>query len=81
MQPEAASLGQFFGVWGLYLAKNCVGNLCSPPNDFSVYVNGKKIPATADPTRLVLEEHDEIAIVYGTPPATIPSSYNWPAGE
>ena len=44
-------------------------------------MNGAKIPATADPTRLVLEEHDEIAIVYGTPPSTIPSSYNWPAGE
>lgn len=80
-RAQAFSLGQFFGVWGLYLAKNCVGNLCSPPNDFSVYVDGAKIPATADPTRLVLQEHDEIAIVYGTPPATIPSSYNWPAGE
>ena len=30
-RAQAVSLGQFFGVWGLYLAKNCVGNLCSPP--------------------------------------------------
>lgn len=80
-RAQAFSLGQFFAVWGLYLSKNCVGNLCSPPNDFTVYVNGKKIPVTADPVRLVLEQHDEIAIVYGTPPANIPSSYNWPAGE
>jgi hypothetical protein len=79
-KAQTYSLGQFFGVWGLYLAKNCVGNLCSPPAPFKVYVNGKEIPATADPVRLVLEEHDEIAIVYGTPPATIPSSYNWPEG-
>jgi hypothetical protein len=80
-RTQAFSLGQFFAVWGLYLAKNCVGSLCSPPNDFSVYVNGTKIPATADPTRLVLQEHDEVAIVYGTPPSNIPSSFNWdPSG-
>jgi hypothetical protein len=80
-RAQAFSLGQFFGIWGLYLAKNCVGNLCSPPSDFTVYVNGTKIPDTADPVRLVLQEHDEIAIVYGTPPSTIPSSYDWaPSG-
>jgi hypothetical protein len=79
-RAQAFSLGQFFGVWGNYLAKNCVGGLCSPPEPFAVYVNGKKIPPTADPVRLVLQQHDEIAIVYGTPPATIPSSYTWPAG-
>jgi hypothetical protein len=76
-RAQAFSLGQFFGIWGLYLAKNCVGNLCSPPADFTVYVNGAKIPATADPVKLVLEDHNEIAIVYGTPPSTIPSSYDW----
>lgn len=80
-RTQAFSLGQFFGIWGLNLSKNCIGNLCSPPNSFAIYVNGKKIPATADPVRLVLEQHDEIAIVYGTPPNKIPSSFNWPAGE
>jgi hypothetical protein len=78
-RAQAFSLGQFFGVWGLYLANNCVGSLCSPPNDFTVYVNGAKIPATADPAKLVLEDHDEIAIVYGTPPSKIPSSFDWSA--
>jgi hypothetical protein len=80
-RTQSFSLGQFFGVWGLNLAKNCVGNLCSPPGEFAVYVNGKKIPPRADPVRLVLQSHDEIALVYGTPPANIPSSYNFPAGE
>jgi hypothetical protein len=79
-RAQAFSLGQFFGVWGNYLAKNCVGGLCSPAAPFAVYVNGKKIPESADPTRLVLEQHDEIALVYGTPPSTIPSSYSWPSG-
>jgi hypothetical protein len=80
-RAQAFSLGQFFAVWGVLLSKNCVGGLCNPPGPMTVYVNGKKIPATADPDRLVLEQHDEIAIVYGTPPGSIPSSFNWPAGE
>ena len=78
-RAQAFSLGQFFGTWGLNLSKNCIGDLCSP-GEFKMYVNGKQIPADADPVKLVLQEHDEIAIVYGTPPADIPSSYNWPAG-
>jgi hypothetical protein len=80
-RTQSFSLGQFLGVWGLYFSKNCIGNLCSPPGNFAVYVNGDKIPATADPVRLVLQAHDEIAIVYGKPPSHIPSSYNFPAGE
>jgi hypothetical protein len=79
-RAQAFSLGQFFGTWGVFLSKNCVGGLCSPPGPTAVYVNGTKIPDTADPVRLVLQEHDEIAIVYGKPPANIPSSYNWPEG-
>ena len=77
----AYSLGQFFGVWGVRLASNCVGGLCSPPNPLAVYVNGKKIGPADDPVKLVLQQHDEIAIVYGKPPAKIPSSYAWQPGE
>lgn len=80
-RAQAFSLGQFFGVWGVYLANNCVGGLCAPAQTFAAYVNGKQVPANADLSRLVLEQHDEIALVYGTPPKTIPSSYNWPQGE
>jgi hypothetical protein len=79
-RAQAFSLGQFFGTWGVFLSKNCVGGLCSPPGPMTIYVNGTEIPDTADPVRLVLQEHDEIAIVYGTPPAEIPSSYDWPEG-
>lgn len=80
-RAQAFSLGQFFAVWGVFLSENCVGGLCNPPGPMTMYVNGKKIPATADPARLVLQEHDEIAIVYGTPPSSIPSSYDWtPSG-
>jgi hypothetical protein len=80
-RAQAFSLGQFFGTWGVYLAKNCVGGLCSPPGAFTAYVNGKQVPPTADLDKLVLQQHDEIALVYGTPPKTIPSGYAWPTGE
>jgi len=78
---QTYSLGQFFGVWGLNLSKNCIGNLCAPPGQLNFYVNGQQLKPTDDPVRLVLQAHQEIAIVYGTPPAKIPSSYNFPTGE
>jgi len=78
-RAQAFSLGQFFGVWGVELSRNCVGDLCSPAEPFAVYVNGKKV--IDDPVRLVLQAHQEIAIVYGTPPKKIPSSYSFPNGE
>ena len=39
------------------------------------YVNGNL--QTIPPYALKLEPHQEIAIVIGKPPATIPSTYNW----
>jgi hypothetical protein len=80
-RAQAFSLGQFFGVWGVNLANNCVGGLCAPAQTCTAYVNGKQVPANVTLAQLVLEQHDEIALVYGTPPKKIPSSYNWPQGE
>jgi hypothetical protein len=42
-------------------------------------VNGKQ--QTGNPAGLVLKSHQEIALVLGKPPKTIPSSYKFPAGE
>lgn len=75
-KKQTYRLGQFFGVWGLYLSPRCIGGYCGK---LKVYVNGK--PYSGDPTRLALKSHQEIAIVYGKPPpAKIPSSYKFPAG-
>ena len=43
-----------------------------------VYVNGERY--AGNPAALVLQEHQEIAFVIGTPPRKIPSSYKFPAG-
>jgi hypothetical protein len=70
------SLGQFFGVWGVFLSKQCVGGYCAKPGTpLRFYVNGKLF--TGNPVTLVLGEKEEIAIAYGKPPSHIPSTYSW----
>ena len=74
------TLGQFFGVWGVRLSKGCIGGLCATASKpLKFYVQGK--PFVGDPTRIVLQSHEEIAVVYGAPPSKIPSHYSFPAGE
>jgi hypothetical protein len=70
------SLGQFAAEWAVFLNSRCMGAYC---NGLKWYVNGKR--QTGDPQRYVLQPHDEIAIVIGKPPAKIPSSYKFLAGE
>ena len=77
---QAFTLGQFLGVWGVRLSESCIGGYCATPtNPLRFFVNGKRF--VGDPNNIVLREHQEFAIVYGKPPAKIPSSYNWgPSG-
>ena len=76
------SLGQFFAVWGVRLDGKCIGGKCvSGDKELRVWVNGK--PVEGDPTRIVLDEHQEIVIAYGTPkqmPDPVPATYDFPAG-
>jgi hypothetical protein len=70
------TLGQFLAEWGVFLNGRCIGAYC---NGLKWYVNGKL--QTGNPQRYTLQSHDEIAIVVGKPPAKIPSSYQFLAGE
>jgi hypothetical protein len=65
------TLGQFFAEWRQPLTGNPAGPL-------TVYVAGK--PYTGDPAALVLRAHQEIAVVYGTPPPKIPVDYSFDEG-
>ncbi len=80
--PSSFSLGQFFAVWGLPLSAKCIGSLCEKGSkQLRTWVNGEELKA--DPTRIVLAEHQEIVIAYGTAaqlPEPVPSSYTWPEG-
>lgn len=79
-KKQAFTLGQFFGVWGVRLSKQCVGGYCAAPGKpLKFYVNGKRF--SGNPNNVVLHQHDEYAVVYGKPPAKIPATYNWrPSG-
>ena len=75
------TLGEFFDVWGVRFTKDCIGGYCSKgTNTLKVFANGK--PVVGDPRKLVLQSHQEIAIIYGvqTGSKNIPSSYRFPSG-
>jgi hypothetical protein len=68
-------LGQFFGEWGVKLTPNCLGTYCG---SLKWWVDGKRM--TGNPAQLILKPHQEIVIATGKAPATVPSSYKFPAG-
>jgi hypothetical protein len=73
------SLGQFFAVWGLRLDATCIGGVCEGNGkQMRVWVNGNEVPG--DPTRVVLDEHQEIVIAVGTAkqmPDPVPVTYDF----
>jgi hypothetical protein len=75
------TLGQFFQIWGETFNNNRIfDNLVDDNNTLSVYANGKKVDSKTDYRQIPLNEHDEIAIIYGKPPNSIPSNYEFPKG-
>ena len=69
------SLGEFLGVWGVRFTDKCVGGYCKLKTPWRVYVNGLNYPG--NPVDLILKAHQEIAIVIGSRPRTVPSTYNF----
>jgi len=69
-------LGGFFAVWGVRLDAGCVGGYCAPDAKIGVFVKGKRYDG--NPADIVFEDHAEVAIVIGTPPAQIPATYGIP---
>lgn len=79
--PATFVLGQFFDEWGVRFTDDCVGAYCAGGGkEFAVFVNGQR--QTGDVTRIVLQKHQEIAVVYGTPDqlTRAPSSYKFANG-
>jgi hypothetical protein len=67
------TLGEFFIEWNVRLDSSCVGGYCRPAAPITIYVDGEAL--SGDPRAIRLEDKREIAIVIGTPPETIPSSF------
>jgi hypothetical protein len=75
------TLGQFFDIWNMKLGNSQIFNYVTNTNNpLNVYINGTKVPDGTNYRDIKLHAHDEIAIVYGTPPSTIPASYTFPEG-
>jgi hypothetical protein len=76
------SLGEFFSEWDVSLSTDNIGALrAADGKNLRVFVNGTQ--KTGNPATITFGPHDEIAVIYGTPPPgeTIPSKYDFPAGE
>jgi hypothetical protein len=68
------TLGQLFIEWNVRLTSTCFANDCAPAEPVSIYVAGEKY--AGDPTTIPLKDHEEIAVVVGTPPARIPNAFD-----
>ena len=76
------TLGQFFQIWGETFNNNQIFDklVDNNTNTLNVYVNGKKVDSKTDYRQIPLNGHDEIVIIYGKPPNSIPSNYKFPEG-
>jgi hypothetical protein len=68
------TLGQFFKELAVRLDAACVDRYCAPDTEVVVYLDGQK--QSGNPADVVLRGNQEIAIVIGTPPTTIPDSFS-----
>lgn len=71
--PTPNKLGQAFVEWAVRLSPTCVGGYCKPQAHIVIFVNGQ--PFVGDPREIELSNLKEIAIVIGSPPSSIPSSF------
>ena len=59
------TLGEFFDVWGVRLAKQCLGGYCTNATDrLAAFVDGKRY--AADPRTIQFTDGKRIRLVYGT---------------
>ncbi len=72
-QQRGFTLGQFFDIW------KSTSTEMPPADEPIIYVNGQAVATILKDTPL--RAHDEIVLVYGTPPTNIPSFYQFPEGE
>ena len=68
------TLGMLFTEWGVRLTDRCVAVYCEPATRLAAYVNGE---AHSGPIgAIVFRKGDEIALVIGTPPSSVPSGWD-----
>lgn len=77
------TLGQFFDIWGVRFTDQCIGGYCiQGDKTLKVFVNGNLF--NGDPREMVLQQHQEIVVTYGTSKELIdpiPSTHVFPPGD
>jgi hypothetical protein len=77
--PLQHTLGQVFAEWNMRLTDQCLGGYCNAgTNTLRVYVNGS--PVASNFASVPLGDGAEVAVVYGPPGGSVPSTYNFPPG-
>ena len=72
-------LGQFFTEWNVAMSGTCIGQYCAPATTIAVYVDGTKY--SGNPADISLTDRKEIAVIIGSAPKQIPSSFpSWAPG-
>jgi hypothetical protein len=76
------TVGQFFDLWKKKLNNTQVfDNIFNEKSNLpQIYINGNKLPSDTNYSDVKIHAHDEIALIYGTPPPDIPSKYDFPKG-
>ncbi len=73
-KDQRITLGMLFTEWGVRLTDDCVGGYCRPASQIKAYVNGNADDAPLADIAFV--KGQEIALVIGSPPASIPSGWD-----
>lgn len=69
-EEQDFTVEMLFTEWGVRMTNACIGGYCSPDTKLEAYVNGTSY--TEPISTIVLKRGEEIAIVIGSPPATVP---------
>jgi hypothetical protein len=78
---RAYTLGEFFTEWDISLSPDNIGGLrAGDGKTLRVFVNGAQV--TGNPAAVLINAHDEIAVIYGDPQSagSIPSRFEFPSG-
>ncbi|MGD9535424.1 MAG: hypothetical protein AB7V56_16835 [Candidatus Nitrosocosmicus sp.] len=75
------TLGQFLDIWKQkYALEQLFNNTITDNTGLSVYINGNMQRNGTNYRDIVFHPHDEIAFIYGEPPANIPKKYAFANG-
>jgi hypothetical protein len=74
-ETKTRTLGEFFVEWSVRLDEPASAASASPTLRFAVFVSGDRYEG--DPGGIALEDGREIAIVIGSFPSQVPSTYDY----